>query len=174
MTWSVILRHPFPRPSKSAGRAEAVVEESNSFGQIPVDRPWRFWFVLGALGLFSALGGAVAGVRSQDGGPRGRLEQRMGRVQSDIVDVAGSVHALEGQTTTLADSINALDARLTEQERKATPGAKTKPFATVRTPERRVPPATESRHESDENGTRQRVRDALTQLDAAMPAPVAK
>jgi hypothetical protein len=171
---SILSAPPSRRPTRSPRRAEVVVADVDSFVAIPVDRPWRVWVVLGALGLFSALGGAIAGVRSQDGGSRGRLEQRVGRVQGDIVDVVGAVKAIEGQTTTLADSINALDARLTDQERKLTPGAKPKPFATVKTPEKRSPPPTESRHESEESGARQRVRDALTQLDSVLPAPAPK
>lgn len=165
---SILSAPPSRRPTRSPKRAEAVVEDVDAFVQIPVDRPWRVWVILGALGMFSALGGAIAGVRSQDGGPRGMLEQRVGRAESHVIDVAGSVRALEGQTTTLADSINALDARITEQERKANPAAKAKPFATVKTPEKRPP--TESRHETEESGARQRVRDALTQLDSALPA----
>jgi hypothetical protein len=166
---SILSAPPSRRPTRSPKRAEAVVEDVDAFVQIPVDRPWRVWVILGALGMFSALGGAIAGVRSQDGGPRGKLEQRVGRAESHVIDVAGSVRALEGQTTTLADSINALDARLTDQERKANPAAKVRPFATVKTPEKR-PPSPESRHDNEDTGARQRVRDALTQLDSALPA----
>jgi septal ring factor EnvC (AmiA/AmiB activator) len=128
--------------------------------------------VLSVLGLFSALGGAIVGVRSQDGGPRSKLETRLGKVQSDIADVSGNVRQLETSTTTLAGSINALDARLTEQEQKANPRGKIGSFATSKTPEKAPP----SRH-VEESPSRRRVREAMNEFESALPvapAPVEK
>jgi competence protein ComEA len=146
---------------------ERVVEDEDAFLQIPLSRPWRVWVVLAALGLFSALGGAIAGVRSQDGGPRGKLEARVGRMQTDIADISGSVHQLDKQTTTIADSINALDARLTEQEQKANPRAKVGSYATAKTPEKTVPQ--NPRRDTEESPARRRVREAMTEFQGTLP-----
>jgi len=54
---------------------EQVVHPTDAHFQIPVRLSWRVWIALGALGLLSALGGAIAGVRSQDDGPRGQTER---------------------------------------------------------------------------------------------------
>lgn len=85
---------------------------------VPLHRPWRIWLVLGAIGFFSATVGAVFGIRSLDGGPHSMLERRVGRVQDDAANLKGAVGALEGQSTAFAGSINALDARISEQETK--------------------------------------------------------
>jgi hypothetical protein len=58
---------------------EQVVDEMDAYFQIPLSRPRRFWIALGALAILSALGGAVAGVRSQDDGPRGQMVPVLGR-----------------------------------------------------------------------------------------------
>ena len=142
--------------SPKTAPVEQVVEDADTFLQIPVSRPWRVWVVLAALGLFSALGGAIAGVRSQDGGPRGKFENRVVRMQSDIADISGSVHQLDKQATTIADSINALDARLTEQEQKTNPRAKVGSYATPKTPEKDSP-------------ARRRVREAMTEFESTLP-----
>jgi len=151
---------------------ESVVEDADAFLQIPVSRPWRVWVVLAALGLFSALGGAIAGVRSQDGGPRGQLERRVGRMQSDIADISGSVKQLDKSTTTIADSINALDARLTEQEQKTNPRAKVGTYATAKTPEKAAPQNV--RRDTEDSPARRRVREALTEFEGALPQNAAE
>jgi TolA-binding protein len=151
---------------------ERVVEDADAYFQIPLSRPWRVWVVLAALGLFSALGGAIVGVRSQDGGPRGQLERRIGKVQSDVADISGSVQQLENQSTTFADSINALDARLSEQEQKANPRAKVGSYATAKTPEK-VPAPANVRRDTEESPTRRRVREAMSEFQNALPAPAA-
>lgn len=144
---------------------EQVVEDTDSYLQIPVSRPWRVWIALGVLGLFSALGGAIVGVRSQDGGPRGRVEQRLGKMQGDIANVTGNVQQLEKSTTTLADSINALDARLTEQEQKGNPRAKIGNFATAKTPEKVAP----SSRKVEDSPSRRRLREAMNEFENALP-----
>lgn len=156
--------------SPKSVRIEEVVEDKDAFLQIPLNRPWRVWIVLAGLGLFSALGGAIMGVRSQEGGPRGQLERRMGRIQTDIADVSGSVQKLDRQATTFADSINALDARLSEQEQKTTPRAKVGSYATPKTPEKGSA-APNGRRDVEESPARRRVREAMTELDNALPAP---
>jgi competence ComEA-like helix-hairpin-helix protein len=152
---------------------ERVVEDSDAFVQIPLNRPWRVWLVLAGLGLFSALGGAIVGVRSQDGGPRGQLERRVGRVQSSVADISGSVQNLETQATTFADSINALDARLSDQEQKTSPRAKVGSYATAKTPEK-TPAPNNVRRDADESPARRRVREAMTEFDHALPSTAAQ
>ncbi|HMJ54342.1 MAG TPA: helix-hairpin-helix domain-containing protein [Polyangiaceae bacterium] len=153
--------------------AEQVVEDTDAYLQIPLSRPWRVWVVLGALGLFSGLGGAIVGVRSQDGGSRSQIERRVGRVQSDVATISGSVHQLETQATTFADSINALDSRISEQEQKTSPRAKVGSYATAKTPEKAPAPLNTPR-DADESPTRLRVREALTQFESALPPRAAK
>jgi competence ComEA-like helix-hairpin-helix protein len=151
---------------------EQVVEDREAFLQIPLNRPWRVWVVLAGLGLFSALGGAIVGVRSQDGGPRGQVERRVVRMQSDIADISGSVQKLDNQATTFADSINALDARLSEQEQKASPRAKVGYYATAKTPEK-APVPNNTRPDAEESPTRRRVREAMTEFENSLPATTA-
>jgi competence protein ComEA len=166
---SILSAPPSRNFSKSpkAAPVEQVVDDSETYLQIPVSRPWRVWIVLGALALFSGLGGAIVGVRSQDGGPRGKMETKIGRMQSDIADVSGSVHQLDNRTTTLADSINALDARLTEQEQKTNPKAKIGSFATAKTPEKAPLP---SARKVEESPSRRRLREAMNEFENALPA----
>jgi competence ComEA-like helix-hairpin-helix protein len=175
---SILSAAPPERLPTSAPKSRPIeeiekVEETDAYFQIPLSRPWRVWVVLGALGLFSALGGAIVGVRSQDGGPRGQIERRIGRVQSDIADVSGSVQKLEGKATTFADSINALDARLSEQEHKTNPRAKIGTYATAKTPEKAAAPGP-ARRDSEESPTRRRVREAMTEFENSLPAAAAK
>jgi competence ComEA-like helix-hairpin-helix protein len=164
-----------PTVSPKSVPVEQVVEDADAFLQIPLSRPWRVWVVLAALGLFSALGGAIVGVRSQDGGPRGQLERRVGRVQSDVANISGSVHQLENQATTFADSINLLDARITEQEHKTSPRAKVGTYATSKLAEKAQSPSVRrdpSRPESaEESPARKRVREAMNEFENALPAP---
>jgi competence ComEA-like helix-hairpin-helix protein len=169
---SILSAPPSRNFSKSPTSApvEQVVDDTETYLQIPVSRPWRVWLVLGALALFSGLGGAIAGVRSQDGGPRGKMETKIGRMQGDIADVAGSVHQLDNRTTTLADSINALDARMTEQEQKANPRGKIGSFATAKTPEKA--PLLQTRKVED-SPTRRRLREAMNEFENALPASAA-
>ena len=173
---SILSAAPPARMTKSpkvSAPVEQVVDEADAYFQIPVSRPWRVWIALGALGLFSALGGAIVGVRSQDGGPRGQMEKRVVRMQNDVADLSGSVKQLEKSSTTIADSINALDARLTEQEQKTNPRAKIGTYATAKTPEKAPAPAV--RHDTEESPVRRRVREALNGLESARPAqPVEK
>jgi competence ComEA-like helix-hairpin-helix protein len=158
--------------SPRSARVEQVVEDNEAFMQIPVNRPWRVWVVLAALGLFSALGGAIFGVRSQGGGPRGQLELRVGRVQSEVAAVSGSVKQLESQTTTFADSINALDARISDQEQKTSPRSKVGSYATSKSPEKSVAP-TIVRPAAEESPARRRVREAMTGFESALPTAAA-
>jgi len=126
-----------------------VAEEHLS---VPLHRPWQIWLVLGAIGFFSATVGAVFGIRSLDGGPRSMLERRVGRVQDEAVELKGAVGALEGQSTAFASSINALDARVTQQETKTETLAKK--AAPPREPEAKKGAAPDD------------VRQALRQFDA--------
>jgi competence ComEA-like helix-hairpin-helix protein len=100
-------------------RVRHVVVDSDDELVIPLHRPLRVWLAVAAVTVLSALAGTTLGIRSQAGGPRGALERRVGRVQDDVADVKGSVKDLQGQTQTLGVSINALDARLAEQEKSA-------------------------------------------------------
>jgi len=94
--------------------------------------------------------------------------------------ISGSVQQLENQATTFADSINALDARLTEQEHKTNPRAKMGTYATPKSPEKTPvpaarrdatrPEATESRSDSP---ARRRVREAMNEFENALPSPAA-
>jgi TolA-binding protein len=110
---------------------------------------------------------SIVGVRSQDGGPRDQIERRMIKMQTDVADVSGTVHQLESQSTTIANSINALDARLTEQEQKTNPRAKVGSYATAKTPEK-APAST-----NVESPARRRVREAMNEFEGAIPAPAA-
>jgi competence protein ComEA len=149
-----------------------VVEDTDAFLQIPVSRPWRVWLVLAGLGLFSALGGAIVGVRSQSGGPRGQLERRVIRAQTDVATISGSVQKLENQATTFADSINALDARLTDQEHKTNPRAKVGSYATAKTPEK-SPASNTTRRDAEESPARRRVREAMNEFEGSLPSSAA-
>jgi competence protein ComEA len=146
-----------------------VVEDTDAFLQIPVSRPWRVWLVLAGLGLFSALGGAIVGVRSQGAGPRGQLERRVIRAQTDVATISGSVQKLETQATTFADSINALDARLTDQEHKTNPRAKVGSYATAKTPEK-SPAWNSTPREAEESPARRRVREAMNEFESSLPS----
>jgi competence protein ComEA len=154
--------------SPKTASIEQVVEDPEEFLHIPLSRPWRVWVVLAGLGLFSALGGAIVGVRSQDGGPRGQLERRVGRVQSDVAEMSSSVQKLDNQATTFADSINALDARLTDQEQKTTPRAKVDSYATAKTPEK-MSASTNLRRDAEDSPARRRVREAMNEFESALP-----
>jgi competence protein ComEA len=169
-----ILSAAPPRMSRSpkVTPVERVADETDAYLQIPVSRPWRIWVVLGALGLFSALGGAIVGVRSQDGGPRGQVERKISRIQSDVADISGSVKQLENNSTTIADSINALDARLSDQEQKTNPRAKIGSYATAKTPEKA--PTSTVRRDADESPARRRVREAMNGFENSLPAQPAK
>jgi competence protein ComEA len=158
---SILSAAPPARMTKSpkmSAPVEQVVDEADAYFQIPVSRPWRVWAALGVLGLFSALAGAIVGVRSQDGGPRGQMEKRVVHMQNDVADISGSVKQLENRSTTMADSINALDARLSEQEQKTNPRAKIGSYATAKTPEKTPVPTAQGTQESP---VRRRVREAM-------------
>ena len=157
-----------PTTSPDAPVVERVVDDVDAYLQIPLSRPWRIWAVLAGLALVSALAGAIAGVRSQEGGPKGALERTVSRVQNDVATVSGSVHQLESQATTFADSINALDARLTEQEHKTNPRAKVGSYATAKTPEK-----TQPARPSEESPVRRRVREAMTEFESTLPPSAA-
>jgi len=168
-----------PTVSPKSVPVEQVVEDTDAYLHIPLSRPWRVWVVLAGLGLFSALAGAIVGVRSQDGGPRGQLERRVGRVQSDMSGLNGSVKQLENQATTFADSINALDARLTEQEHKTNPRGKVGTYATPKSPEKTPAPSARrdaTRPEAENQAateSRRRVREAMTEFENVLPSPAA-
>jgi competence ComEA-like helix-hairpin-helix protein len=132
-------------------RASAAEEHLS----VPLHRPWRIWVVLGAIGFFSATVGAVFGIRSQDGGPRSGLERRVGRVQDEAADLKGAVGALEGQSSAFASSINALDARVTQQETKTETLAK-----------KAAPPRVQRGPEAKTVETADDVKQALRQFDA--------
>ncbi|HMI87172.1 MAG TPA: helix-hairpin-helix domain-containing protein [Polyangiaceae bacterium] len=155
--------------SPHSAPVERVVQDTEAFLHIPLNRPWRIWVVLAGLGLFSALGGAIFGVRSQDGGPRGQLERNITRVRNDVADISGSVQKLDSQATTFADSINLLDARLSEQEQKTNPRAKLGSYATAKTPEKSAAP-TSVRRDTEESPARRRVRQAMTEFESSLPS----
>ena len=141
---------------------------TEDFLHIPLQRPWRVWLILGSIGLFSALSGAVFGIRSQDGGPRARLEHRVGNVQSDVADLHGAVTVLEAQGSTFASSINALDARLiTQEQHKLAPA----PAIVVRpgVEKRGSPVERQLDRDPRARAARSNVRQAMRQLDAVLP-----
>ena len=53
---------------------EQVVHPTDAHFQIPVSLSWRVWIALLALGLLSALGGAIAAVCSHDDDRRGQTD----------------------------------------------------------------------------------------------------
>jgi competence ComEA-like helix-hairpin-helix protein len=96
----------------------AVQEADYLAGQIiPLHRPWRAWAIGAGIALISATVGSIYGIRSQDGGPLAGLERQAVHTQDQVADLKGSVKNLETQSDSFASSINALDARLTDQER---------------------------------------------------------
>jgi len=170
---------PFARPSimpfASARASSRELEEESAvdpetYIQIPLHRPWRVWLAVGAIGLFSAVVGAVSGIRSQDGGPRGSLERRVGRVQSDMADVAGSVRALEGNASVWASSINALDARLADQERTGPKIDKVQ----IRTGDEKPPIGPNAHGAEQGTATKERVHQAMRELDFVLGRPAGK
>lgn len=135
--------------------------ETEEYLRIPIRRPWKVWLVLGAIGMFSATLGATFAIRSQ-AGARGSLENRVGRAQSDVADLAGAVNTLGHQSSTWASAINALDERVSKQERdvavlaqKASPAVNTQPR----------PPRSPR-----EAAVRERVHQALADFDTLTPA----
>lgn len=145
-------------------RPAAMKEEEEDPFYLPLNRPARIAVVLAGIGLLSALIGSAFGVRSQDG-PRAVVEQRVGRVESSVVELAGQVRALENQSTAYSSSINALDARLSQK----TGGA---PSTYVQAPQPIVPrPVVEAPRDAESRSTvRRRVRQAMRELDAIAPA----
>jgi hypothetical protein len=89
-------------------------------------------------------------------------------MQSDIADISGSVKQLDKSTTTIADSINALDARLAEQEQKTNPRAKVGSYATNKAPEKGGA-SQNIRRDTEESPARRRVREAMTEFEGALP-----
>ena len=63
-------------PPKVMAPVEQVVHPADAYFKIQVNRPWRLWIALGALGILSAIGGAIAAVSSQDDSPRGEMERK--------------------------------------------------------------------------------------------------
>jgi hypothetical protein len=138
----------------------ATIEDDDAF-HIPINRPMRVAVVLAAIGFFSALVGSAFGIKSQDG-PRAVVEQRVGRVETSVVELAGSVRALEGQASAYSSAINALDARLSRQ----TSGA---PALQAETP--KPQPLVVAPRDAESRATvRRRVRQAMRELDAVAPA----
>jgi competence ComEA-like helix-hairpin-helix protein len=157
-----------PTPSR---RPEIVTGEENFLG-IPFHRPVRIGVMLVAIGLFSALVGSVFGIRSQEGGPRARLEQRVGGVEGNVSDLAGSVRALEGQASSFASSINALDVRVSRQAQEPVANLEAPPVVLPKasTSNRMVQSADASGElEPRAAGVRHRVRQAMRELDSIAP-----
>jgi competence ComEA-like helix-hairpin-helix protein len=154
-----------PRLSRRAQIETQAQEEDDLIG-IPLHRPMRVAVALAAIGLFSALVGSVFGIRSQEGGPRARLEQRVGGVESNVSELAGSVRALQGQSSAFASSINALDARVARQahEPLSTPAA-----PVVVAPKVQQPKAETASEPEPRAAVRHRVRQAMRELDTIAP-----
>jgi hypothetical protein len=138
---------------------------------IPLHRPWRAWLIGSAIALLSATIGSIYGIRSQAGGPRGNLERQVVRNYDGVNELRGSVNKLEQQSSAFANSINALDARITDQERARSVEARrpehTRVASSPRAPEAAAPanarPAPVSPSEKSE--VRENVRQALRTLD---------
>ncbi len=131
-----ISQGPEAQSEGEATRAADVVDESSKravsdkplsrfseslfedLATVPLQRSWRAWLAIGALGVFSTVVGTLIGIRSQSGGPRGAVENRIGRVQGQVTDVAISVQDLEVRANGMANSIQVLDERLSAHERK--------------------------------------------------------
>lgn len=137
---------------------EVEVEVAGEF--IPLRRPWRAWGIVAGIALLSAAVGSIYGIRSQDGGPRAVLERQVVRSLDGVADLKGSVKQLEEQSTSFANSINALDARLSDQER-----GHTKPIA--RRPALEIRPTAPGKNSE----VRTTVRDALRTLDPYLGVP---
>jgi competence protein ComEA len=74
---SILSAAPPARTTRSPNvkaAVEQVVHPADTHFRIPVSLSWRVWITLGALGILSALGGAIAAVCSQDDGRRGQTE----------------------------------------------------------------------------------------------------
>ena len=70
-------------------------------------------------------------------------------------------------------SINALDARLSEQEQKTAPRAKVGSYATAKTPEK-TSASTNVRRDTEESPARRRVRDAMNEFEGSIPQSTAQ
>lgn len=145
--------------------SEALVDERDVIS-IPDRRPLWVALAVVAIGLFSATAGAIFGIRSQEGGPRARLEQRVGNTEVKVSDIAGSVQALEGQASSFASSINALDTRVSQQARQAQGHGRVDGAA-----EKAHPIGEATRDSEARASVRHRVRQAMRELDAIAPAP---
>jgi len=150
-----------PRPTFSPTPETSHFADDDVF-TLPLQRPARVAVAIVMLGVFSALVGSIFGIRSQEGGPRNRVEQRVGKVEWNVADLTGSVKALEGKASAFASSINALDQRVTEQSH---PVARS-PQAQVET---RSPVSSEP--ESRTSAVRRRVRQAMRELEPVAPTP---
>ena len=139
-------------PTVAPAVQEVEVEVADRI--IPLHRPWRAWGIVAGIALISAAVGSIYGIRSQDGGPRAVLEQQVVRSLDGVADLKGSVKQLEEQSTSFASSINALDARLTDQER-----GHAKPIA--RRPAVEIRPTSPNKNSE----VRTTVRQALRSLD---------
>ncbi len=159
-------------PTLAAPPQTTTATDDDELFSIPLQRPARVAVLVVALGLFSALVGSIFGIRSQEGGPRARVEQRIGQVEGNVSDLAGSVKALEGKASAFASSINALDQRVTEKSHEV-PRASQTALPKVETPSARVetPAAASPGSESRTSAVRRRVRQAMRELDPIAPAP---
>jgi competence ComEA-like helix-hairpin-helix protein len=162
----------FDEPAPSRRPELGLEARDEDFIGIPFHRPVRVGVALVAIGLFSALVGSVFGIRSQDGGPRARLEQRVGGVESNVSDLAGSVRALEGQASSFASSINALDVRVSRQAKEPTSNLQAPPVVAPKASTSN--PAVQSKAEGPNEAepraaVRHRVRQAMRELDSIAP-----